>query len=279
MSSGMGRAVLSLACTSIAIILLAGMSCRSAEVENLPQETSSQADAAGTPSDEMPSPISKHIVPGEAYSLIEENHDNPDFVIIDTRSPIDFADRHIDNSINIDFSTDTLEEELGTLDKNKTYLIYCPSGCASGHTLNIMRELGFREIYNLWGGINQWIAEGFPVTEVAGNITPEEAFALIKENENNDGLIIIDTRNQAEFTDRHIDNAINIDFYSEGIMDELGKLDNNKTYILYDLSRYGGGYRLDVMRQAGFQEVYNISTGINGWIAEGLPTVSDRTIE
>ncbi len=102
------------------------------------------------------------ITPQEAFALIQSNQDNPDFVIIDVRTPEEFSAEHIENASNIDFYSATFRDELDNLDKNKTYLIYCRSGGRSGSALDIMAELNFKEVYNILGGINQWKAEGLP---------------------------------------------------------------------------------------------------------------------
>ncbi len=105
------------------------------------------------------------IVPQEAFALIQNNQDNPDFVIIDVRTPEEFADGHIENASNIDFYSDTFRDELDNLDKNKTYFIYCRSGGRSGNALNIMAELDFTEVYNMSGGIIAWDAEELPTVK------------------------------------------------------------------------------------------------------------------
>ena len=105
------------------------------------------------------------ITPQEAFALIQNNQNNPDFVIIDVRTPAEFAGEHIENATNIDFYSEAFRDELNKLDKNKTYLIYCRSGGRSGSALDIMAELNFKEAYNMLGGINLWKTEGFPTVK------------------------------------------------------------------------------------------------------------------
>ena len=105
------------------------------------------------------------ITPQEAFTLIQNNQNNPDFVIIDVRTPEEFAGEHIENATNIDFYSEAFRDMLNTLDKNKTYLIYCKVGGRSGSALDIMAELNFKEAYNILGGINQWKAEGLPTVK------------------------------------------------------------------------------------------------------------------
>jgi len=108
--------------------------------------------------------IIEDITPQEAFTLIQNNQDNPDFVIIDVRTPQEFAEEHIENAINMDYYSETFRDELNNLDKNKTYLVYCRSGKRSGNALDIMKELNFREAYNI-GGIIEWKAAGLPTTK------------------------------------------------------------------------------------------------------------------
>ena len=105
----------------------------------------------------------KDISVKEAYDLMGKNKDNQSFIIIDARTPQEFANEYIENAVNIDYYSEEFQNELNELDKEKTYLIYCLSGNRSGRALAIMKELGFREVYNMLGGIIQWKAEGYPL--------------------------------------------------------------------------------------------------------------------
>ena len=102
------------------------------------------------------------IAPSLAYALIQENESNPDFVILDVRTPEEYAAEHIAESVLLDFYADDFEDELDELDKSKTYLVYCRSGNRSSKSMPIMEDLGFIKIYDMGGGINQWKAEGYP---------------------------------------------------------------------------------------------------------------------
>ncbi len=110
--------------------------------------------------------ISQHLVtisPRDAFSLIKEHDGDPDFTIIDLRTPKEYNEGHIPNAVNIDFYSRQFRLELDSLDKGKTYLIYCHSGGRSGRTLGLMKRLGFQEVYNLDGGIVRWAKEGLPL--------------------------------------------------------------------------------------------------------------------
>ena len=109
--------------------------------------------------------IIKDVTLEEAYALIVDNLDNPNFVIIDVRTPEEYASGYIEKAINLDYYSETFADELDKLDKDKTYLIYCRSGNRSGKALDMMAELGFAEVYNMLGGMAQWEAVGLPTVK------------------------------------------------------------------------------------------------------------------
>ncbi len=118
-----------------------------------------------TPSQPASTQIIENITPQEAFSLIQDNQNNPDFVIIDVRTPEEFAEEYIENAINLDYYSETFSDELNQMDKNKNYLIYCRSGGRSGNALDIMAELNFMEVYNILDGMIGWKAEGLPIVK------------------------------------------------------------------------------------------------------------------
>lgn len=112
--------------------------------------------------------IIENLTPQEAFTLIEDNQDNLGFVILDVSTPEEFAERHIENATNIDYYSATFRDELDNLDKDKVYLVYCPTGMRSGASLAIMEELDFVEVYNMLGGIDAWQEEELPVIAQEG---------------------------------------------------------------------------------------------------------------
>lgn len=109
--------------------------------------------------------IIENVTTEQAYSMIQENSKNTNFVINDVRTPDEYAEGHIKNTINIDYYSETFRDELNELDKNKKYLIYCRSGSRSKGALGVMEESDFMEVYNMLGGIVQWISKGYPTVQ------------------------------------------------------------------------------------------------------------------
>jgi len=89
-------------------------------------------------------------------------------VLIDLRTPDEVKKGIIKNATVIDYFRKDFEEAIAKLDPKKTYLLYCASGGRSGETLTLMKEKGFKNVYDLKGGFNAWRAEGKPVQPYTG---------------------------------------------------------------------------------------------------------------
>ena len=85
---------------------------------------------------------------------------DPTIVILDVRTPQEFAEGHLANAINIDFQSGKFEQEIASLDKTKTYAVYCRSGNRSGQAVKVMAKAGFNSMYDMDGGIIDWQAAG-----------------------------------------------------------------------------------------------------------------------
>tara|TARA_X000000368_G_scaffold202035_1_gene159477 strand:+ start:74 stop:382 length:309 start_codon:yes stop_codon:yes gene_type:complete len=78
-------------------------------------------------------------------------------VMLDVRTSEEFESKRIPRSINIDFyNPEIFMQEVGKLDKDKSYYIYCRTGVRSANSCHLMKELGFTKTYNLIGGIVDW---------------------------------------------------------------------------------------------------------------------------
>ena len=84
-------------------------------------------------------------------------------VLLDVRTAGEFYAGHIDGAINIDVEGMTFEGEIASLDKTKTYAIYCQSGRRSRIAVETMSKAGFTKLFNLDQGFGSWQAAGLPV--------------------------------------------------------------------------------------------------------------------
>ena len=103
------------------------------------------------------------ISPKQAAELVLREKENPDFVILDIRTPPEFQNGHIQSAVLVDYYAGTFISRLKQLDKDKIYLVYCRSGNRSGKALMLFNQLGFKQVYNMAQGINGWVKLGYPV--------------------------------------------------------------------------------------------------------------------
>jgi rhodanese-related sulfurtransferase len=86
-------------------------------------------------------------------------------IILDVRADWEYQSGHLSKAININYDGDDFESDIARLDRNKPYFLYCYSGGRSTLAAKAMRKLGFKEIYELDGGIEAWIEAKLPVTK------------------------------------------------------------------------------------------------------------------
>ena len=111
--------------------------------------------------------IRKDISVQQAYEKIMNDTENPNLVIIDVRTPQEYEQVRLQNSILINYRDPNFKIEISKLDKNKTYIVHCRSGKRSGKACEIMQEMGFKEVYNVAGGILQWQEADLPVVKLS----------------------------------------------------------------------------------------------------------------
>lgn len=101
----------------------------------------------------------------DAYNLIQNNRDNPNFVILDVRTADEFNSGYIAGAVNIDYYSSEFKANIGKLDKNKQYLVYCRTGIRGAASVQIMVDMGFKHTQNMAGGITQWIQDGYSIVK------------------------------------------------------------------------------------------------------------------
>ncbi len=122
-----------------------------------------QAPASGseitTPSPELTTPSYINITPEEAHEMVSHGG----VVVLDVRTPQEYNSGHISDALLIPLSE--LESRLDELNPSDHILVYCKTGVRSAKAAGILVDNGFIHVYNMEGGITQWQAHGFPVTQ------------------------------------------------------------------------------------------------------------------
>jgi rhodanese-related sulfurtransferase len=77
-------------------------------------------------------------------------------VLLDVRTPPEYAEGHLAGSRNIDLYGASFQDQIAGLDKERPTFVYCRSGSRSAHVAGAMRQMGFASVYNLRDGIIKW---------------------------------------------------------------------------------------------------------------------------
>lgn len=102
-------------------------------------------------------PQAKQVVSTKVADLLKHNKK---LVILDVRTPEEFAQGHVKNAININIRDADALAKIDKLDHKATYLVYCRSKNRSGMAVTHMLEKGFANVYHMTDGITGWTQNG-----------------------------------------------------------------------------------------------------------------------
>jgi thioredoxin len=86
-----------------------------------------------------------------------------DAQILDVRTIDEFQNGHIEGAINADVNSAAFQQIASDLNKDKTVFVYCLSGARSASAAGMLKEMGFKSIVNLTGGMLAWRSANLPV--------------------------------------------------------------------------------------------------------------------
>ncbi|MBL7994930.1 rhodanese-like domain-containing protein [bacterium] len=86
-------------------------------------------------------------------------------IVLDVRTPGEYKNGHVAQSVLIDIMQADFEDKIKKLDKEKSYYIYCRSGNRSSKASSMMIKLGFKRVFNVKDGIDNILRSGVPVSK------------------------------------------------------------------------------------------------------------------
>lgn len=100
----------------------------------------------------------------DAPDAVELLADRDGVTVIDVRTPDEHAAGHLDGAVLLDLAGGQFEREVGDLDRDASYVLYCRTGARSADAAAIMDELGFADVTDA-GGYDDLVTAG---ADVAG---------------------------------------------------------------------------------------------------------------
>jgi len=89
-----------------------------------------------------------------------KNADTNNAIILDVRTQREFDYGHLENAKVMDIYQKSFRDKIASLDKNKSYYVYCKTGIRSRSAVNYMMQNGFKKVCNLDGGTNSLSRSG-----------------------------------------------------------------------------------------------------------------------
>ncbi len=192
-------------------------------------------------------------------------NEGKNILVIDVRSDNEYEKGHLINAINIPYDDDFKSELREIKDyKDKTILVYCKTGNRSEKAAVKLVDNGFKNIKNATEGIDEY---NYKLVKV-NNITGKEAEEVIRDANNDkvdysgsydDDIVIIDVRDEKDFKNGHIENAINIPI--KNFDTKINELNKNIETIVYGSSGKISAQVAEKLVENKFDDVSNIAEG------------------
>ncbi len=97
------------------------------------------------------------------------------------------------------------------------------------------------------------------------SVISDYQFIEIQDND----YTLVDVRTTEEYESGHIQNAINIDFYSESFEKEILLLNKSSSIILYCRTQNRSTKTANFLKENGYMDITIIEGGINSWVKNG----------
>ncbi len=104
--------------------------------------------------------IVENVNPQDFKSIIAKEN----VVTLDVRTPKEVAQANIEGNSNINFFDPKFKDKVNLIDKSKVIAVYCRSGSRSARAAQVLKDNGFKKVYNLAGGMIAWQRANLPIS-------------------------------------------------------------------------------------------------------------------
>lgn len=125
-----------------------------------------------------------------ATEFAKKLNQTKDAQLVDVRTPGEFRNGHLKNAMNIDWNADDFAEKAKALDKDKSVFLYCMSGPRSTAAAEKLQEMGFKNIYEMQGGMMKWRNANLP--EIKASTSAGMSLSQYNELLKSDTPVLVD---------------------------------------------------------------------------------------
>ncbi len=193
-------------------------------------------------------------------------------LVIDTRSPHQFAEGHIPGALHVSLSGSAFATRVGFIASPENRLLLVVKDEHDVHeAVRQLAVVGFDQVVGyLEGGMTAWVEAELPMQSL-GQLSVEELHAM------HSNLAILNVRDQNEWDEGHIKGALHIPYYfiEQRLRKEHNELDTYRECPLAVIC--GSGQRsaiaCSLLQKDGFRELFNVVGGMEAWGKAGFEKV------
>ncbi|CAM4306450.1 rhodanese-like domain-containing protein [Gillisia hiemivivida] len=122
--------------------------------------------------DKLLSKYNSHSIPYISVEELKMQSDNEKVFILDAREKEEFEVSHLKNSIYVGYNNFSAKNVTSKIkDKSVPIVVYCSLGIRSENISEKLKDAGYTNIKNLYGGIFEWMNKGYSVYDSSNNET------------------------------------------------------------------------------------------------------------
>lgn len=197
--------------------------------------------------------------------------DSSDHVIIDLRDQLSFGGGHIPGAFGIGAGENVSTWASWLVPYDRPILLVADDEGDIEPAIRSLIRVGLDDVVGfLKGGVQAWRSLGYPLQQLP-QITPEQLHQRLQQNET---LNVLDVREDGEWADGHIGQAVHV--IGGELEKNLETLPDPKQPLVVVC---GSGYRstaaASVLLRHGYLHLMNMTGGMGAWNAAKLPTTTD----
>lgn len=192
-----------------------------------------------------------------------------DHAIIDLRDQLSFGAGHIAGSFGIGAGTNLSTWASWVVSYDKPLLLVASEPAVLEDTVRFLVRVGLDQVKGyLKGGIELWMRAAYPLVTLA-QISPGDLHQLLNKGHN---VQVLDVRSQGEWDSGHIEGALHN--MAADVPENLHRLDRRQPLALVCGTGYRSTVAASLLEQRGFQNLINVTGGMQAWVRAGLPTTT-----
>ena len=196
----------------------------------------------------------------------EQQTQQPDTAVVDTRRPPAFAGSHIPGSLSL-WMGGTSAYPGWILNYDQKILFVHERKTDMNTVAKHFWRLGFDNLAGfLCSGISDWQEKGKPISHI-GTLSAQELKTQLEQN----ALWVVDVREPSEWKEGYIEGAELI-FFGH-LADKADYLPREKPVAVVCSVGQRASTGASILKNAGFEDVYNLIGGMDAWNSLGYPTV------